>query len=100
MITIKFTSKTPLITLPRELGIVVGETDDEIKIQPEGPAEHALPRVMEFFARLSIPIDTISVSKPNLEDVFAKYTKTTMTDAAGIPSEARFIRRSFQRHAR
>ena len=98
-ITIKFAGKVPPISFPRELGTIVNTSDNEIKIQPQGPAEHALPRVMEYFSRAAIPIDTISVSKPNLEDVFAKYTKTTMSEAAGIQSEARLTRRSFQRHA-
>ncbi len=98
-ITIKFTGKVPPVAFPRELGTIINASDNEIKIQPDGPAEHALPRVMEYFTRSAIPIDTISVSKPNLEDVFTKYTKTTMSEAAGIQSEARLARRSFQRHA-
>jgi ABC-2 type transport system ATP-binding protein len=101
MITVKIASESPRAQLPKELGTIVSADEDQIKIHPVEPAEHALPRVMEFFSRASIPIDSISISKPNLEDVFAKYTKTTLseTEASEIYSEARVTRRSFQRHA-
>jgi ABC-2 type transport system ATP-binding protein len=101
MITVKIASESPRAQLPKELGTIVSADEDQIKIHPVEPAEHALPQVMEFFSRASVPIDSISISKPNLEDVFAKYTKTTLseTEASGIYSEARVTRRSFQRHA-
>jgi ABC-2 type transport system ATP-binding protein len=101
MIMVKFETKSPKMLLPKELGTVVSADEDQIKIQAVGSAEHALPRVMEFFSRASIPIDSISISKPNLDDVFIKYTKASLSEmeAAGIYREARVTRRSFQRHA-
>jgi len=101
MINVKFAAKSPRVTLPPELGTAVSVDDSQMKLHPVGSAEHALPRVMEFFSRANISIDSISISKPNLEDVFAKYTKSTLSEveASGIYSEARVTRRSFQRHS-
>jgi ABC-2 type transport system ATP-binding protein len=43
---------------------------------PEG--EHFVPRV---FAELRVPIRSVSVSRPSLDDVFMSYTGTTIRDA-------------------
>src|ERR1039458_8724012 len=37
--------------------------------------------VPQLFARLSIPIRSVSVSRPSLDDVFMSYTGTTIRDA-------------------
>ena len=102
MIMVKFAAKSPKMLLPEELGAVVSADEDQIKDSGDRDLRntHSL-RVMEFFSKASMPIDSISISKPNLEDVFIKFTKTTLSEmeAAGIYSEARVTRRSFQRHA-
>jgi len=43
---------------------------------PEG--EHFVPRL---FAELGVPIRTVSVARPSLDDVFMSYTGTTIRDA-------------------
>jgi hypothetical protein len=89
------------VLLPRELGSIVSSDDSEIKIQTPIPAEHALPRVMEYFSKIGATIDSVSISRPNLEDVFSKYAKANLREdqETGIFSEARVARRSFQRHS-
>ncbi|HEX9355250.1 MAG TPA: ATP-binding cassette domain-containing protein [Streptosporangiaceae bacterium] len=37
--------------------------------------------VPQLFARLSVPIQSVSVSRPSLDDVFMSYTGTTIRDA-------------------
>ena len=40
--------------------------------------EHFVPRL---FAELTVPIQSVSVSKPSLDDVFMSYTGKTIRDA-------------------
>jgi ABC-2 type transport system ATP-binding protein len=40
--------------------------------------EHFVPRL---FAELEVPIRTVSVARPSLDDVFMSYTGTTIRDA-------------------
>jgi ABC-2 type transport system ATP-binding protein len=62
---------------------------------PQG--EHFVPRL---FAELGVPIRSVSVSRPSLDDVFMSYTGTTIRDAEASASErgraatAAFRRRS------
>jgi ABC-2 type transport system ATP-binding protein len=56
---------------------------------PEG--EHFVPRL---FAELSQPIQSVSVARPSLDDVFMSYTGTTIRDAESGGIE---VRRNFAR---
>jgi ABC-2 type transport system ATP-binding protein len=49
---------------------------------PEG--EHFIPRL---FAELGVPIRSVSVSRPSLDDVFMSYTGSTIRDAEASASE-------------
>jgi ABC-2 type transport system ATP-binding protein len=44
--------------------------------------------VPQLFARLTVPIRTVSVSRPSLDDVFMSYTGTTIRDAEATGSDA------------
>jgi ABC-2 type transport system ATP-binding protein len=46
--------------------------------------EHFVPRL---FAELGVPIRSVSVSRPSLDDVFMSYTGTTIRDAEASASE-------------
>jgi ABC-2 type transport system ATP-binding protein len=56
---------------------------------PEG--EHFVPRL---FAELGLPIRSVSVARPSLDDVFMSYTGTTIRDAesAGVDMRRNFAR--------
>jgi ABC-2 type transport system ATP-binding protein len=58
--------------------------DVEARIS-EGAVTFGVPRGEEFvprlFAELSVPIRSVSVSRPTLDDVFMSYTGTTIRDA-------------------
>ena len=101
LIIVKLSSPASNIILPRELGSIVNNDQSELRIQTDVAAETALPRVMEFFSRSGLVVDSISISKPNLDDVFTKYTKSSLLEdqETGMYSEARVARRSFQRHS-
>jgi ABC-2 type transport system ATP-binding protein len=51
---------------------------------PEG--EHFVPRL---FAELDVPIRSVSVSRPSLDDVFMRYTGTTIRDAEASAMDQR-----------
>ena len=51
---------------------------------PEG--EQFVPRL---FAELGLPIRSVSVSRPSLDDVFMSYTGTTIRDAEASGSPTR-----------
>jgi ABC-2 type transport system ATP-binding protein len=42
----------------------------------------------QLFARLTVPIRTVSVSRPSLDDVFMSYTGTTIRDAEATSTDA------------
>jgi ABC-2 type transport system ATP-binding protein len=44
--------------------------------------------VPQLFARLTVPIRTVSVSRPSLDDVFMSYTGTTIRDAEATGNDA------------
>jgi ABC-2 type transport system ATP-binding protein len=44
--------------------------------------------VPQLFARLTVPITTVSVSRPSLDDVFMSYTGTTIRDAEASSTDA------------
>ena len=48
--------------------------------------EHFVPRL---FAELDVPIRSVSVSRPSLDDVFMSYTGTTIRDAEASDGEQR-----------
>ena len=47
--------------------------------------EHFVPRL---FAELTVPISTVSMSRPSLDDVFMSYTGTTIRDAEASGTDA------------
>jgi ABC-2 type transport system ATP-binding protein len=54
-------------------------------VMSEGAVSFAVPAGAEFvprlFAELSVPIRSVAVSRPTLDDVFMRYTGTTIRDA-------------------
>jgi len=59
------------------LGIEAGIHEGAVTFSVES-GEQFVP---QLFARLSIPIRSVSVSRPSLDDVFMSYTGTTIRDA-------------------
>jgi ABC-2 type transport system ATP-binding protein len=59
----------------------------------EGHVSFAVPGGEEFvprlFSDLGVPIRSVSVSRPTLDDVFMSYTGSTIRDAEEDPAQAR-----------
>jgi ABC-2 type transport system ATP-binding protein len=58
----------------------------------EGAVMFSVPGGEEFvprlFAELGVPIRSVSVARPSLDDVFMKYTGTTIRDAEQSAAQA------------
>jgi ABC-2 type transport system ATP-binding protein len=46
-------------------------------------AEEVLPQITEFFMKTGMPVKSIHMSEPSLDDVFAHYTGLTIEEAQG-----------------
>ena len=58
--------------------------DLQTREEPQGVLELGCEEfVPRLFTELSIPIQSVSVSRPSLDDVFMSYTGTTIRDAEG-----------------
>jgi ABC-2 type transport system ATP-binding protein len=89
-----------IVKVPPELGSIVSSDEDDttVKILTEN-AERAIPRVTDYFEKLGCTVESISLSKPTLDDVFLKYGKTSL-ERVGVYGEARTQRRAIARHSR
>jgi len=84
--------------LPTELGSVVSSEGGVIKVlTPDG--EKAIPRVTDYLERSGAVVESVSLSRPTLEDVFMKYAKAPL-QTEGTYQEARSARRSIVRHGK
>lgn len=84
-------------SLPVELGNIVTNDGGDVKILVKN-GEKAIPGIVEYFDKVGARVESISLSRPTLEDVFAKYAQTSL-DSTSF-REARSARRSIVRHAR
>jgi ABC-2 type transport system ATP-binding protein len=66
-----------LAELQRRFGIEAGIAEGAVTFGVPG-GEQFVPRL---FAELGVPIQSVSVSRPTLDDVFMSYTGTTIRDA-------------------
>ena len=63
--------------LQREFGLEASMREGEVTFSVAG-GEQFVPRL---FATLTVPIRSVSVSRPSLDDVFMSYTGSTIRDA-------------------
>jgi ABC-2 type transport system ATP-binding protein len=87
------------ITIPQELGSIASREGSTLKIVTEN-GERAIPRITDYFERLGVTVDSISLSKPSLDDVFIKYGKSLESESVGMYQEARTTRRAIASHSR
>ncbi|HKT21579.1 MAG TPA: hypothetical protein VJR06_03005, partial [Nitrososphaerales archaeon] len=71
----------------------------ETTIVVKGAAESAIPAIMKAYESVGAEVASISVSRPTLDDVFLKFTKSRIVEAES-GKQARSTRRSFRKHAR
>jgi ABC-2 type transport system ATP-binding protein len=92
-------SEQTLPALPDELGEVVSNDLGVVKILTRN-GEHAIPRVLERFKEAGLHVDSVSLNKVTLDDVFMKFAKTRFEgENTESNRDARLIRRTFRRRA-
>jgi ABC-2 type transport system ATP-binding protein len=89
-------SNLATITIPKEIGTIISNGGTTIQIQTEN-GEEAIPLITDFFRSQKVKIGSISVDKPNLDDVFMKYAKRRLDEISYIGVKS--ARRDFVRHA-
>jgi ABC-2 type transport system ATP-binding protein len=99
IVSVELSSASNVEALPNDLGTVMGTEDGRLKILTKN-GDRAIPGIVEFYDKQGIHVDSISLSRPTLEDVFVKYAKTSLAGAEQSFREARSARRSIVRHAR
>jgi ABC-2 type transport system ATP-binding protein len=90
------------VEFPEALGATMisggGGAKAEVSIVVKMKAEQAVPAVVRAYEAAGVDLASVSVSKPTLDDVFLKFTKTRIGEAEY--RNARSARRSFRKHAR
>ena len=84
--------------LPPELGTVVSTEQGTMKILTVD-GERAIPRVTEYLERTGVVVESVSLSRPTLDDVFMKYAKTSLQQE-GTFRQTRSERRAIARHGK
>jgi len=86
-------------TLPEELGVVISKDSGGVNVLTRN-GERAIPRILERFKDAGLNVESVSLNKITLDDVFMKYAKTRF-EAENTESnrDARLVRRTFRRRA-
>jgi ABC-2 type transport system ATP-binding protein len=85
-------------SIPSELGTVTSSGQGSMKILTVD-GERAIPRVTDYLEGLGAVVESVSLSRPTLEDVFMKYAEGSLQQD-GTYKDARSARRSATRHGR
>jgi ABC-2 type transport system ATP-binding protein len=95
VLTVKVSGSAPA-SLPEEMGSVVSTDQGTMKILTND-GERAIPRVTEFIEKSGALVESVSLSRPTLDDVFMKYARAPLQQE-GTFSEARATRMSISRY--
>ncbi|MDE1861834.1 MAG: ATP-binding cassette domain-containing protein [Thaumarchaeota archaeon] len=97
IITVEMSDSYHIPSFPKVIGKIIRNDDLEIEILTED-GEQAIPLIADFFRGHGISVESISINKANLDDVFMKYAKRRLTDE--MFKSVRKTRRDFARHSR
>jgi ABC-2 type transport system ATP-binding protein len=97
VITISVSGKLP-DTIPKELGSMISSGEGVVKILTED-GERAIPRITDYFEGSGTVVESVSLNRPTLDDVFMKYAKMGLVQETSF-REARSARRSIARHGK
>lgn len=96
-IVLQSSSEQTLPLLSAELGMIYSNDGKIVKILTRN-GEHAIPRILESFRNAGLNVESVSLNKITLDDVFIKYAKTKF-EAENTESnrDARLVRRTYRR---
>jgi len=85
-------------SVPPDIGSVVSTENGVLKVlTPDG--EKAIPRITDYIEDAGGVVESVSLNRPTLDDVFMKYTKASLQQEGSF-TEARSARRSISRHGK
>lgn len=95
---LSITSKAPnLPAIVKELGYsTIAESSNGTVELLVVNGEAAIPQLVEALRTKGVEVDSVSLKKPTLDDVFMKYTGARISEGEGW-RQARMTRRTFQR---
>ena len=85
-------------TIPSELGSVSSSSQGTMKILTLD-GEKAIPRITDYIEAQGAVVESVSLSRPTLDDVFMKYAEGSLQQTDNY-KDARSARRSATRHGR
>jgi ABC-2 type transport system ATP-binding protein len=97
VLTVTTSGKVP-DSLPAELGSLVSSDQGVVKILTVD-GERAIPRITDYFEHNGVVVESVSLSRPTLDDVFMKYAKASLQEE-GTYRDTRSARRTITRHGR
>lgn len=96
---LEHSSEQTLPVLSDDLGVIISKDLGIVKILTRN-GEYAIPRILEQFKEVGLGVDSVSLSKITLDDVFMKYAKTRFEgENTDSNRDARLVRRTFRRRA-
>jgi ABC-2 type transport system ATP-binding protein len=98
VVTVKVSEGGSSLPIPAELGSIIGEEEGFVRISTEN-AEKSIPHIMQYYESKGIEVESISLNRPTLDDVFMKYAKSSLQEKGRLV-ETRSFRRSFARRGR
>jgi ABC-2 type transport system ATP-binding protein len=97
IITLQLLSEPPTI-IPIEIGKVIQTSDHTIQILTED-GEEAIPLITDYLRGQQVKIESISINKPSLDDVFMKYAKRRLDEEVPLHTTGAIRdRRNIVRH--
>ena len=97
VLTIRVSGDVPG-SIPQDLGSVVSSEQGTMKILTVD-GERAIPRITDYLEDTGATVESVSLNRPTLDDVFMKYAKAPLQQE-GTFREARSARQSITRHGR
>jgi len=97
VLTVAASGKLPG-SIPAELGTVASLGQGTMKILTLD-GERAIPRITDYLESQGTVVESVSLSRPTLDDVFMKYAEGSLQQD-GTYKDARSARRSATRHGR
>jgi ABC-2 type transport system ATP-binding protein len=97
IVTVMLSLNSPTPSIPEAIGKVMSYQNGELKILTLN-GEEKIPKITETLEKAGLSIESISLAKPSLEDVFIKYAQSAPDQGTFV--QARSERRNFSRRTK
>ncbi|HJU14613.1 MAG TPA: ATP-binding cassette domain-containing protein [Candidatus Nitrosotalea sp.] len=97
VVTLHLSTPQPGIAIPKEIGSVIHSEAKMVQILTTN-GEEAIPLIADYFRSQKVGIESISINRPNLDDVFMKYARKRLHEEQTVGAVR--ARREIARHMR